>query len=63
MLAVMNHIQNQQKVIQKTTEKRKKCIWLFQPASVDSYWVALFSISYSHLYENPDRNESNILAV
>lgn len=32
---------------------------------VDYYQVALFSffIPYSHLYENPDRNESNVLAV
>lgn len=32
--------------------------------SVDYYQVVfLFFISYSHLYENSDRNESNILAV
>ena len=32
--------------------------------SVDYYQVAFFFlISYSHLYENPDRNESNVLAV
>jgi hypothetical protein len=34
MLVVMNHIQKHQKLIQKTTQERKKGIWFFQAASL-----------------------------
>jgi hypothetical protein len=51
------------KKLYKGLQRKEKCIWFLQTASVDSYRVAFFSIPYSHLYENPDRNESNILAV
>lgn len=33
-LVVMNHIQNHQKLIQKTAQERKRCIWFSQAASL-----------------------------
>lgn len=33
VLVVMSHIQNHQKLIQKTAQERKKCIWFSQAAS------------------------------
>ena len=34
MLVVMNHIQNHQKLIQKTAQEKKKCTWFSQAASL-----------------------------
>lgn len=64
MLVVMNHIQNHQKLIQKTAQEKKNA---FGFPKLLLCWLLLgsifFLIPYSHLYENPNRNESNVLAV
>ena len=61
VLVVMNHIQNHQKLIQKTAQERKNAFGF--PKLLLCWLLPGTFLKNFHLYENPDRNESNVLAV